>query len=389
MVCSPESSFFSVPTPGHCLWPGPPRLWPGRFSVASKLVSGWGFASVCPLQVPTCQASAHVLSVAQGPRTGSLTSFPSAPCPVGAGQLAGPVLPPSGPRVRGSLRPSPPSVCLLPSLLSLGKKLFFLVPGQVSLPCRGSLPTGLPCPPPPSPFFSPAPRPAPWVPTCVTPASYVATAVVHGSPQLQTPRGQGSVPVLSAPPAGGRGLAPTWLTSTSTEENRRSSRAAGRGASAERDAQTPSSTHVDPAPALHRRTPSDSPYGRATVPTRLPGASKNWPQLFPLQGPLKSVRFPPESPRAWEQGSLPLALLLVHPPSTHQPANFGDPTRITSPPILKPLPQLPAPPGPALPFLRSLPQGDPLCPRSSLGRHCLPWLHVASSGNSPLLPRTG
>lgn len=171
--------------------------------------------------------------------------------------------------------------------------------------------------------------------------------------------------------------------------DRRSSRAAGRGASAERDAQTPSSTHVDPAPALHRRTPSDSPYGRATVPTRLPGASKNWPQLFPLQGPLKSVRFPPESPRAWEQGSLPLALLLVHPLSTRQPANFGDPTRITSPPILKPLPQLPAPPGPALPFLRSLPQGDPLCPRSSLGRHCLPWLHVASSGNSPLLPRTG
>lgn len=160
--------------------------------------------------------------------TGSLTSFPSAPLPVGAGQLAGPVLPPSGPRVRGSLRPSPPSVCLLPSLLSLGKKLFLRVPGQVSLPCRGSLPTRLPCPPPPSPFFSPAPRPAPWVPTCVTPASYVATAVVHGSPRLQTPRGQGSVPVLSAPPAGGRGLAPTWLTSTSAEENRRSSRAAGR-----------------------------------------------------------------------------------------------------------------------------------------------------------------
>lgn len=228
MVCSPESSFFSVPTPGHCLWPGPPRLWPGRFSVASKLVSGWGFASVCSLQVPTCQASAHVLSVAQGPRTGSLTSFPSAPLLVGAGQLAGPVLPPSGPRVRGSLRPSPPSVCLLPSLLSLGKKLFLLVPSQVSLPCRGSLPTGLPCPPPPSPFFSPAPRPAPWVPTCVTPASCVATAVVHGSPRLQTPRGQGSVPVLSAPPAGGRGLAPTWLTSTTAEENRRSSRAAGR-----------------------------------------------------------------------------------------------------------------------------------------------------------------
>lgn len=127
-------------------------------------------------------------------------------------------------------------------------------------------------------------------------------------------------------------------------------------------------------PAPGGQTPSDSPCRWVTVPARLPGASKNGLQLFPLRRPMRVPR------------NLSASLLSHHgpgnrppclwpPPSVHTPARrlCGPKSdRVTSHP--KTLPQLPALPGPALPSLLSLPQGDPRCALCSCSsQNPSPW----------------
>lgn len=336
--------------------------------------------------------------MAQGPRTGSLTSFPPAPSPSGrwaACQSHPAALAPLGAWVSASYSPFRLPAESSLALLKGGKRLFILVPGQGSLPRGDSLPTRLPLPRLPPPSSPPAPLAALWVPNCVTPASYVTMAIVHGSPQLQTPRGQGPVPVVSAPPAGGQGLAPTWPTSTSADGTPRRSCAVRRGAGAEGDGPTPASAQSDPfrQPLSAGDCPHPSSRGQQELASTLPTPSTH-------EGPQKSVRFPPKSPWAWEQASLPLALLLVHPRSPRQPAaDFVDPNWLVSPHILNPflssqhlrslllLLSSPFLGGPTLSPLLPLVPGPE---RQSLlpGQHCFLWLHVTSSGKIPPLPRT-
>lgn len=167
-----------------------------------------------------------------------------------------------------------------------------------------------------------------------------------------------------------------------------------RGAGAEGDGPTPASAQSDPLrqPLSAGDCPHPSSRGQQELASTLPTPSTH-------EGPQKSVRFPPKSPWAWEQASLPLALLLVHPRSPRQPANFVDPNWLVSPHILNPFLSSQHLRSLLLllssPFLRgthAVPSAParPRPERQSLlpGQRCFLWLQVTSSGKNPSLPRT-